>query len=187
MSLLTTAYKLVSTLFDGGIKEIGDAIDRFVTTDEERIKLKNETLSIMNDLKIKNMTHVENLEAELTKRHENDMKSDSWLSKNVRPMTLIFLVFMTTSLIYLTLFVLPSDKVKMLEVWIPLLITMVTTVLSFYFGSRGLEKIRAINNDSLAEKLKAKEEQISELKKEIEELKKDNRDLIKEFNLKGGK
>jgi len=69
------------------------------------------------------------------------MTSDSWLSKNVRPMILIFLTVMTVVLAYSTIFALPPDKVTLLKPWIDTIGGLLSMVYGFYFGSRGLEKI----------------------------------------------
>ena len=81
---------------------------------------------------------------EITKRWSSDMMSDSWLSKNVRPMTLIYLLLLTTVLVI-------GDSVKggftiNIE-WILLLKITLLTVIGAYFGSRGYEKIKKINGN----------------------------------------
>jgi len=79
---------------------------------------------------------------EISKRWDSDMKSDSWLSKNTRPMTLIFL---TISLIILI--VLESSNIQF-DVdggWVDLLKSLLITVYVAYFGSRGAEKFKTIS------------------------------------------
>ena len=83
---------------------------------------------------------------EVSKRWESDMKSDSWLSKNTRPMSLIFLTIMTTALIWVDSHHLISLTVE--EEWISLLKTLTTTVYVAYFGSRGAEKFKSISNNN---------------------------------------
>ena len=79
---------------------------------------------------------------EVTKRWQYDMTSDSWLSKNTRPMTLVFL---TVSMVVLIL--LDSFKIEFTvdTAWIDLLKSLLITVYVAYFGSRGVEKFRAIS------------------------------------------
>lgn len=77
------------------------------------------------------------LEQELTKRHELDMKSDSWLSKNVRPMTLVFLLFV---FVIITFFDGNIGQFGLNESYIPVYETLLSLVFTFYFGSRGIEK-----------------------------------------------
>jgi len=79
---------------------------------------------------------------EVSKRWESDMKSDSWLSKNTRPMTLIFLTISTVFIIILDS--LNIDFGVNIE-WIDLLKSLLITTYVAYFGSRGVEKFKAIS------------------------------------------
>ncbi len=76
----------------------------------------------------------------ISERWSSDMKSDSWLSKNTRPLTLIYLT------ISMTIFVI-LDSTVLLEInegWVSLLEALLITVYVAYFGSRGAEKITKI-------------------------------------------
>jgi hypothetical protein len=75
-------------------------------------------------------------QVEVTKRQENDMKSDSWLSKNIRPMTLIAILAGYFTFAMMSAFDLDTNKayVELLGQWGML-------IMSFYFGGRTLEKI----------------------------------------------
>ena len=75
-------------------------------------------------------------------RWRSDMTSDSWLSKNTRPLTLLFLTLMTTLFVILDSTF--SDFIVGQE-WIDLLKTLLTTVYVAYFGSRGIEKYKKIS------------------------------------------
>jgi len=79
---------------------------------------------------------------EVSKRWASDMKSDSWLSKNTRPLTLIFLTVSMVLLIF-------SDSIgESFEVdsgWVDLLKSLLITVYVAYFGSRGAEKFKKIS------------------------------------------
>jgi len=81
---------------------------------------------------------------EISKRWQSDMKSDSWLSKNTRPMSLIFLTVMTISFIWVDSHGFIDFTVE--QEWISLLKTLTTTVYIAYFGSRGAEKFKSISN-----------------------------------------
>ena len=83
---------------------------------------------------------------EVSKRWESDMKSDSWLSKNTRPLSLIFLSVMTIAFIWVDSHESISFTVE--QEWISLLKTLTTTVYVAYFGSRGAEKFKTISNNS---------------------------------------
>ena len=81
---------------------------------------------------------------EVSKRWESDMSSDSWLSKNTRPLSLIFLTIMTISFIWVDSHGYIDFTVE--QEWINLLKTLTTTVYVAYFGSRGAEKFKSISN-----------------------------------------
>ena len=79
---------------------------------------------------------------EVSSRWRADMKSDSWLSKNTRPLALIFLTASAVFMMAVDSFHLQFDVD---EAWINLLKTLLVTVYVAYFGSRGAEKITKIN------------------------------------------
>ena len=85
------------------------------------------------------LTEMENV----SKRWSSDMKSDSWLSKNTRPLTLIYLTLASTTLMILDSF--HSILFSIDTAWVELLKTLLITVYVAYFGSRGAEKITKIN------------------------------------------
>lgn len=78
---------------------------------------------------------------EISKRWESDMKSDSWLSKNTRPLSLIFL---TVSMVFLILLDSLNIDFEVGQEWIQLLQTLLVTVYIAYFGSRGAEKFQTL-------------------------------------------
>ena len=78
---------------------------------------------------------------EVSKRWDSDMKSDSWLSKNTRPITLIYLTLITSLYIILDSLNIAFD---IDESWVELLKTLLVTIYVAYFGSRGFEKYTAI-------------------------------------------
>ncbi len=80
---------------------------------------------------------------EVSKRWVSDMKSDSWLSKNTRPMSLIFLTVSMVLLILLDSF---DWEFNVSTGWVDLLQTLLVTVYVAYFGSRGAEKFQTIKN-----------------------------------------
>ena len=80
---------------------------------------------------------------EVSSRWRADMKSDYWLSKNTRPLALIFLTASSVFMMAVDSFHLQFDVD---DAWISLLKTLLVTVYVAYFGSRGAEKITKINN-----------------------------------------
>lgn len=123
------------------IKAIGDVIDQTSTSDEEKLTLKNESERILNSFFTDVIDRLTALEAQITARHDADMKSDSWLSKNVRPMILIYLTIIITILAFLVIFTITdASRMALITPWIDLLKDLLQTVFVFYFGSRGIEK-----------------------------------------------
>jgi len=114
------------------IKNVDSLVDNLTTTEEEKQELKIKFESLLLDAQAK-------MEAEISQRHANDMNGDSWLSKNVRPKTLVFVIVCTMLLIFIDAGIL-DFSVK--NEFISLLSTTLVAIISFYFGSRGFEKIK---------------------------------------------
>lgn len=130
---LGASLKVVGNLAQGNIDGAIDVITGNETmTDEERAF----ALQVM-ELDIQEMKGVSN-------RWESDMKSDSWLSKNVRPLSLTFLTITTVVLIYIDAF---DSSVTVPNEWIDLLKSLLLGIYIAYFGSRGMEKYRSISNN----------------------------------------
>lgn len=107
-------------------------VDEVITSQEEKMQLKNELQKIIND-------HEAVIDQEITKRWEADMKSDSWLSKNIRPLTLAFLVVSSVLLIFIDAGVI-SFVVD--QEWKDLLKMVLMTTIGAYFGGRSYEKVK---------------------------------------------
>lgn len=73
---------------------------------------------------------------ELTKRHQSDMQSDSWLSKNIRPMTLLIILFG-----YFTFAMMSAFDIDTHKQYVELLGQWGIIIMSFYFGGRTVEKV----------------------------------------------
>ena len=128
------APKLVSQLGEFLPDQGGLGIVKNLITSNKSIKaVDKETALKLLEQDIAEMDNV-------SKRWVSDMQSDSWLSKNTRPMTLIFLTLSMTIFIVL-------DSTVLLEIkqgWVSLLEALLITVYVAYFGSRGAEKITKI-------------------------------------------
>ena len=129
MSVLT---KIFSAGAGELVKSVGGVIDSLHTSKEEKLEA---------ELKIKELiaTYETNMEKEISSRWEADMKSDSWLSKNVRPLVLIFLVISTVLLIFIDAGVI---NFVVEAKWTDLLQLVLITVIGAYFGGRSLEKAK---------------------------------------------
>lgn len=127
-SLLDLAANITGV---GALKTLGEAIsgDKDLSNEEREFLLRQLEAD---------MTEMQ----EISKRWDSDMRSDSYLSKNVRPLSLIFLTVTTVILIYVDSF---DAGFEVATEWIDLLKSLLLGVYVAYFGSRGVEKFRAIS------------------------------------------
>ena len=119
------------------IMSIGEKVlDRVLPNPEAKAQALAELTKIQQEGKLAelNADNIEN--QELTKRLEADMKSDSWLSKNIRPMTLVFILF-----VYSTFAMMSAWDIEVNNNYVELLGQWGMLIMSFYFGGRTLEKI----------------------------------------------
>ena len=129
MSILTKIFSSGATEL---IKGIGGVIDNLHTSKEEKLEAERKIQTLIAN-------HEVEMEKQITSRWDSDMKSDSWLSKNVRPSVLIFLVVSTVLMIFIdagTINFVVEDK------WTDLLQLVLITVIGAYFGGRSLEKVK---------------------------------------------
>ena len=125
---------ILTNLFSGGaadlVKGVGGVIDNLHTSKEEKLAAEQQIKQLVSDYETK-------MEQNITDRWSADMDSDSWLSKNVRPLVLIFLVVCTVLMIFIDAgsidFVVESK-------WTDLLQLVLITVIGAYFGGRSFEK-----------------------------------------------
>lgn len=139
----------ISKIFSAGastlVDSVGGIIDSVHTSDEEKLKLKAQIDGQFQAFELSMETAAMQFEGEVSKRHQADMASDSWLSKNIRPLLVAFLIVSTIVLAYSTIFILPEEKITLIEPWIGLLTTLDIAAITFYFGSRGVEKYKKIS------------------------------------------
>ena len=127
---------ILGTIFSGGAKDlvegVGSVIDNLHTSKEEKLEAEQKVKELIANYEVQ-------MEKEITSRWQADMKSDSWLSKNVRPLVLIFLVVSTVLLIFIDAgiinFVVEAK-------WTDLLQLVLITVIGAYFGGRSIEKAK---------------------------------------------
>lgn len=124
------------------VDSVGKVIDSLSTTDEEKIILKNQLENELNSFKLNLLDRQNEYEKQITERLKLDMTSDSWLSKNIRPMTLIFILIMYS------LFSISSGiDFEVNEKYVELLGQWGMLIMSFYFGGRTVEKIINVVKD----------------------------------------
>ena len=127
---------ILGKIFSSGatelVKGVGDVIDNLHTSKEEKLEAERKIQEIIHSYESK-------MQEEVSERWKADMVSDSWLSKNVRPMTLIFLVISTVLLIFIDA---GAIAFKVEATWIDLLQLTLLTVIGAYFGGRSWEKVK---------------------------------------------
>ena len=127
---------ILGTIFSGGAKDlvegVGGVIDDLHTSEEEKLEAAQKVKELVSNYEVE-------MEKQITDRWKSDMTSDSWLSKNVRPMVLVFLVVSTVLMIFIDAGAISFDVEPK---WTDLLQLVLITVIGAYFGGRSLEKTK---------------------------------------------
>ena len=125
---------ILTTIFSGGaadlVKGVGGIIDNLHTSKEEKLAAEQKIQELVANYEIE-------MEKQISDRWKADMNSDSWLSKNVRPMVLVFLVVSTVLMIFIDA---GTINFEVEPKWTDLLQLVLITVIGAYFGGRSLEK-----------------------------------------------
>ena len=125
---------ILNKIFSGGTKElvegVGGVLDNLTTTKEEKLEAQRKIQELVSDYETK-------MEQNITDRWKADMNSDSWLSKNVRPLVRIFLVVSTVLMIFIDA---GTIAFEVEAKWTDLLQLVLITVIGAYFGGRTMEK-----------------------------------------------
>jgi hypothetical protein len=118
----------------------GKLVDKLIPDPQAKARAQAELAKMAQDGELAKMANETELykteQNNLTDRMKADMASDSWLSKNIRPMTLIYIL-----VAYLLLAVLDASVLDIADSFVELLGQWGMLVMSFYFGGRTLEKI----------------------------------------------
>ena len=127
---------ILSKVFSAGagklVQNVGNVIDNLHTSKEEKLEAEKQIKDMI-------MGYEAEMQKQVTNRWNVDMNSDSWLSKNIRPLVLIFLVVSTVLMIFIDAGVI-AFEVK--DTWVDLLQLVLITVIGAYFGGRSLEKVK---------------------------------------------
>ena len=135
MGLLSTIAKGAGSLLGGdAIKDIGKIVDDLHTSGEEREEAKQKITQILAEAE-------QAAQAQVTARWEADLKHGSWLSKNIRPITLVFL---TAVFVILSVFDGNLGEFTIGESYVPVYQTLLITVYVAYFAGRSIEKVRKV-------------------------------------------
>ena len=125
---------VLDKLLSGGasklVDSVGGILDNVITTKDEKLEAKRKLKELI-------LSHEAEMQRNVTDRWKADMNSDSWLSKNVRPLVLIFLVVSTVLMIFIDA---GTIKFVVEEKWTDLLQLVLITVIGAYFGGRSIEK-----------------------------------------------
>ena len=125
---------MLDKIFGGGaaelVKGVGGVIDNLHTSKEEKLAAENKVKELIANYEVE-------MEKQISGRWKADMNSDSWLSKNVRPMILIFLVVSTVLMIFIDA---GTIQFTVEQKWTDLLQLVLITVIGAYFGGRSFEK-----------------------------------------------
>jgi|TARA_R100000664_G_scaffold4352_1_gene8884 hypothetical protein len=128
--------KVLEKIFGGSadkvIDSIGNAIDGISTSKEEKLEAKRKIKELV-------VNHQIEIEKNVSERWKADMNSDSWLSKNVRPLVLVFTISCTMLLVFIDS---GSIKFEVEEKWTDLLQLTLITIIGAYFGGRSVEKLK---------------------------------------------
>ena len=138
----------------GAVLDVGmKLVDKFFPDPEAKAKAQLELLQMQQNGELAQINADIAEQQELTKRQQADMMSDSWLSKNIRPMTLLFILGGYFVFAMMSAFDMDTNKayVELLGQWGML-------IMSFYFGGRTLEKIMGMKDKSKVEQSEIKSE-----------------------------
>ena len=124
--------KIFSSGVGDAVEKVGGVLDKFITTKEEKAEALNEINKVFLDAEAK-------IQQEVSARWNADMASDSWLSKNIRPLVMIFLVVSTVLLIFIDA---GAIEFVVKDNWVDMLQLVLITVIGAYFGGRSVEKIK---------------------------------------------
>ena len=127
---------MLGGLLSGGaadlIKGVGGVIDDLHTSGEEKLAAEAKIKELVSNYEVE-------MEKTITERWKMDMASDSWLSKNIRPLVLVFLVVATVLMIFIDA---GAISFNVEDKWTDLLQLVLITVIGAYFGGRSLEKVK---------------------------------------------
>ena len=124
--------KLLDLLGGGVIKQVGDVLDNLTTSKEEKLAARQKIEEVLMQAEVQ-------AQQEVTKRWEADMKSDNWLSKNIRPLICIFL---TAIFVVVSIFDGNAGGFTISPGYVPIYQTLLITVYGAYFAGRTIEKIK---------------------------------------------
>ena len=128
--------KILKTIFGDGagqlVESVGGVLDNLSTSKEEKLEAKRKIKELM-------VNHQVEVEKNVSERWKADMNSDSWLSKNVRPLVLVFFIVCTMLLVFIDS---GSITFQVDEKWKSVIEITMITIIGAYFGGRSVEKLK---------------------------------------------
>ena len=127
--------KILKTIFGGGaeklVESVGGVLDNLSTSKEEKLEAKRKIKELM-------VNHQVEVEKNVTARWQADLQNGNWLTRSVRPLVLIFLIFCTVLLVFIDS---GSITFQVDEKWKSVLEICLITTIGAYFGGRSVEKL----------------------------------------------
>tara|TARA_R100000742_G_C4176896_1_gene13322 strand:- start:4 stop:396 length:393 start_codon:yes stop_codon:yes gene_type:complete len=128
--------KILKTIFGGGaeklVESVGGVLDNLSTSKEEKLEAKRKIKELM-------VNHQVEVEKNVTARWQADLQNGNWLTRSVRPLVLIFLIFCTVLLVFIDS---GSITFQVDEKWKSVLEICLITTIGAYFGGRSVEKLK---------------------------------------------
>ena len=139
MSLIAVAGKAIGGLLGGDtLPAVGKIIDNLHTSGEEKLAAKQALEEVL-------IKAEQAAQEQVSARWEADMKHGSWLSKNIRPLTLIFLTVIFTILsIFDGNLMIGGEDFTIGAAYVPVYQTLLMTVYAAYFAGRSIEKVKKV-------------------------------------------
>ena len=131
----------ISDLFNNSagviIDSVGNAIDKLVTSDEEKLQLKNELVKIQLEATLKANEQANEAEAQITERWKSD--NEHWVTRLVRPLSYAWVILLFSSVVMMDG---NLGQFKINVAYIPVIESLLVTMTLAYFGARTIEKFK---------------------------------------------
>lgn len=134
MSRLTDIFSSSASAI---VDSVGNAIDKLVTSDEEKLQLKNELVKIQLEATLKANEQANEAEAQITERWKSD--NENWVTRLVRPLSYAWVILLFSSVVMMDG---NLGQFKINVAYIPVIESLLITMTLAYFGARTIEKFK---------------------------------------------
>tara|TARA_R100000329_G_scaffold58090_1_gene52469 strand:- start:3579 stop:3986 length:408 start_codon:yes stop_codon:yes gene_type:complete len=128
--------KILGNTGTGIAEKISGIVDKFVRTNDEKAQFQKEMTEILIEAEAA-------MQKNVTERWKADLEHGNWLTRSVRPLVLVFLIFSTVLMVFIDS---GSINFNVDEKWTDLLQLVLMTTIGAYFGGRSVEKFNKIKN-----------------------------------------